>query len=347
MSFATQILKKQKRVYFSYLWRGVVLMAVGIYAAIMISLNGMGDSVQTGGGANIPLRKLMGWLTQRGINAEQLLPYFMVGLFCIIAVIGLYNIVRGARLMAPTRTMFGKSVLGQMNSHERFSDVIDAINADMEQEPSVFGSVHIGRRWIADNEAMRLDSIRGVFWFDQAMEDHVLCCVDEAQNIWAASLRYSADRDKAAEHLKATLPDIASGDKDAYVAFLSGEPISEPQPVSAASTTITLPPNASFSFVTADGVPTSNFTYETVCEALRSLENSSGIALRVLTPGMVSEIFFVREDSRWNVGLTYQQDDKECRATKAVDEKQAADILESIMKQNRLPDFCELTGVPG
>lgn len=340
MSLVKQTINKQKRVYFSYLWRGLALMAIGIYAGIMILRNGMGDAVQTGGGANVLIRKLMGWLTERGINAEQLLPFFMVGLFGIIAAIGLFNVVRGAWLMAPRHTMFGKSVLQQKKSHERFSDVIDSINTDMEQEPSVFGSVHIGRKWIVDIEAMRLEVIRGVFWFDEAMEDHVLCCVDETQNIWAASLRYSDDRDKAAKYLKTRLPDVVSGDKDAYIAFLSGEPIAEERTVSMAPISIILPPNTSFSFVNEDGIPTSNFTYETVCEALHSLRDSRAITLRVLTPGMVSEISFVREDSQWNVGVIYRQDGEECRVIETVDEEQAENILESVMKEKRLPDFC-------
>lgn len=344
MSLVTQTMNKQKRSYFSYLWRGLALMAIGIYAGFMILKNGMGAAVQTGGGANILLRKIMGWLTERGIDAAQLLPFCMVGLFGIIAAIGLFNVVRGVWLIFPTHTMLGKSVLGQMKSHESFSDVIDAINADMEQEPYVFGSVHIGRKWIVELEAMCLDNIRGVFWFDQAMEDYVLCCVDETQNIWAASLRYSDDRDKAAEHLKNTLHDIASGDKDAYIAFLSGK-AANPEPTAAGvDVPITLPPNASFSFVTADGIPTSNFTYETVCNALHSLENSSGIALRVLTPGMVSEIFYTREDGRLNVGVIYRQNDEDCRAIQAVDEKQAERILESVIKQKQLPDFYARTG---
>lgn len=339
MSLVTQTLNKQKRAYFSYLWRGVALMVISIYAIFMIWRNGMGSAVQTGGGANVLLRKLMGWLTARGINAEQLLPFCMMGLFCIIAAIGLFNVVRGAWRLFPTHTILGKSILQQMKSYESFSDVVDTINGDMEQEPHVFGSVHMGRKWIVGLEAMRLENIRGVFWFDQAMEDYVLCCVDKAQNIWAESLRYSDDRDKAAKYLQTTLPDVASGDKDAYIAFLGGETATTKQTTTNAQVPVILPPNVLFSFVTANGIPTSNFTYETVCEALRSLENSSGIALRVLTPGMVSEISFVREASWWSVDVLYHLDDEQCHIVQTVDEKQAESILETIIKQKRLPTF--------
>lgn len=335
MSYVSQIINKQKRAYFTFIWRGVALAAIGGYAAIMILKNGMGTAVQTGGGANVLVRKLMVWLTERGINAEQLLPFFMAGLFCIIAAIGIYNVVRGVWLMSPMHTTFGKSVLQQMKNGESASDVIDVINADMEQEPYVFGSVHIGRKWIADTEAMRLEAIRGVFWFDQAMEDYVLCCVDEAQNLWAASLRNRDDRDKAAKHLQKNLPDVAHGDKEAYIAFVSGEPIVQEQPVEK----ITLQQNAKFSFVAADGTPTSNFTLETACQALRALENSGTIALRVLTPGMVSEVSFVREGSGWNVGVIYQEENEERRAVQTVDKNKAESILESVIKQNLLPDF--------
>lgn len=340
MSLVTQILNKQKRTYFSYLWRGLALMAISIYAGIMVLKNGLGNAVNNGHGANILISKLMIWMTERGANAELMITYGLAGLFCIITAIGLFNVVRGAWLMVPSHTMLGKSILQQRKRHEQFSDVIDAISADMELEPHVFGSVYIGRKWIVDIEVMRLDSIRGVFCFDEAMEDYVLCCVDEAQNIWAASLRYSDDRDRAAEYLKKILPNIASGDKNAYIAFLSGELTAEKQTIPMTVMPITLPPDAAFSFVPADGVPTSNFTYETVCEALLSLENSRAIALQVLTPCAVSQIFFVREVSRWNVGVVYWQDDKECRTIQTVDEKQAESILENVMKQKRLPDLC-------
>lgn len=339
MSFVTQIFKKQKRVYFTYIWRGLALMAIGIYAGIVILKNGMGNAVQSGGGANVLLRKLMSWMSEIGINAQQLLPFCMVAVFGIIAAIGLFNVVRGVWLMAPTHTLLGKSLLQQLKAQESFSDVIDSINEDMQQEPYVFGSVNIGRKWIVDTEAMRLADIRGVFWFDQAMEDYVLCCVDEAQNIWAASLRYKAERDKAAEYLKTSLPDAASGDKEAYIAFLSKEQIAEKTYVPVPPPTLTLPPNAALSFISAEGIPTSNFTYETLSEALHSLDNSSSIALKVLTRSMVSEIAFLREDSSWSVAVIYKQDDEDCRAVQAMDEKQAQSVLESIIKQKKLPDF--------
>lgn len=202
-------------------------MAIGIYAAIMIAKNGMGDAVHNGRGANVLISSLMVWLTDYGIDGEQVVTYSMIGLFCIIVAIGLFNVVRGIWLMVPTHSMLGKSVLQQMKGHERFSDVIDSINSDMEMEPHRFGTTAIGRKWILDGEAMRLEDIRGVFWFDQDAKDYVLCCVDTAQNIWAASLEERGDRDKAVQYLKQRLPEIASGNKDAYLAFLKGELLSE------------------------------------------------------------------------------------------------------------------------
>lgn len=227
MSLVTETFKNQKRAYFSWLWRGLALLSIGIYAGIMIMKNGLGNAVNNEDGANALLRKLMAWLTEHGADAELLVTYGLVGVFCIIAVIGLFNVARGVWCMVPAHTMLGKSVLHQMKSHESFSDTIDAIAADLEQEPSLFGTVAIGRKWMLGVEVMRLDHIQGVFWFDQAMEDYVLCCVDEARNIWAASLRYKDDRDKAAAYLIRILPHVTSGDKDAYVAFLRDAPIAE------------------------------------------------------------------------------------------------------------------------
>lgn len=223
MSLATKTLNKQKRIYFSYFWRGLALMAIGVYAGIKILKDGMGSSVETGRGVNVLLRKLMVWLTERGVNAEQLLPIFMIGLFFTIATIGFYYVVRGAWLMVPSHTLLGKSILTQKKSSESFWDVVDSINADMEQEPQVFGSVNIGHRWILDAQAMRIANIRGVFWFDEGKEDYVLFCVDESANIWAASLRYCDERYKAAAYLKKMLPDIATGDKNDYLLFLGEE----------------------------------------------------------------------------------------------------------------------------
>lgn len=336
MSLATKTLNKQRRIYFSYLWRGLALMAIGIYAGVMIVLNGMGTAIQTGGGANALVRKLMQWLTERGYNAEQIVQWFMVSLFFIIAVVGLFNVVRGVWLMAPTRTMLGKSILTQKKGSERFQDMMDAINTDMGQEPSVFGSVKIGRKWILDMEAMRIEEIRGVFWFDEGAEDHVLCCVDEAQNIWAASLRLCDDRDKAAEYLKKILPEAAFGDKKAYFLFLGGEEDEEEEgPVIPEYLSL----ETVLCFVDVDGIPTSNFTYETAHGKLKAMESSQTVALRVISPkySMVSEVFFQREGSTWNVGILYRQDDEERRITAAVDAKQAEDMLEDLIRQKRLP----------
>lgn len=341
MSLATETINKQRRIYQRYIWRGLALTAIGGYCGIMILQNGMGTAVQTGGGANVLVRRLMGWLTEHGINAEQLLPVCMVGLFGIIAAVGLFNVVRGILSMFPKHTMFGKFIKTQARDFERFEDVIDSINADMEQEPCVFGTVSIGRKWILDTEAMRLSGIRGVFWFDQAMEDYVLCCVDNNQNIWAASLRYSADRDKAAEHLTNMLSDVVTGDKNAYLAFLGGETISERQDSVSALTTLSLSPDTTFCFVGANGIPTSNFTCETVCGSLRALTDFQTVALKVLTPrdSTVSEFYFSRGGDKWEVGMLYRQDNEEHRTLYTVDEQQLITILENLINQKHLPDF--------
>lgn len=221
MSLATETIKRQRRLYFSCLLRGIALFAIGGYCGFMILRNGMGTEVQTGGGVNAILRKLMGWLTEHGINAEQLLLPCMAGLFCVIAAIGLYHLVRGIWSVCPTHTMFGKSVKTQMIIGESFDDAISSVNADMDQDPYVFGTVSIGRRWIVDEQAMRLSGIRGVYWFDQAMEACVLCCVDENQNIWVASLRCSSDRDNAVRHLNNILPEADTGDENDCMAFFA------------------------------------------------------------------------------------------------------------------------------
>lgn len=356
MSLVKQTFRKQRRVYFSYLWRGLALMAIGIYAGVMIAINGMGDAVNNGRGANILISRLMVWLTGYGIDAELVVTYSLIGLFCILAAVGLFNVVRGIWLMVPSHSMLGKSVLQQRKGHESFSDVLDTIRADMNMEPFRFGTTAIGRKWILDGEVMRLDEIRGVFWFDQDVKDYVLCCVDASQNIWAASLDDRGDRDRAAEYLKKILPDVASGNKDAYIAFLKkellvgetsiGEAIADKaiadkaiagkQTAAVSGVSLTLPPDAVFGFVPANGIPTSNFTYEDVSSALRSLEQTGTITLRVLTPGMVSEIYFRREGSQWEVGVLYRQKDEECRAVQTVDEEQVEGILEGVLKHNRL-----------
>lgn len=346
MSLVAQTLKKQKRVYFSYLWRGLALMGIGIFCGIMIINDGIGTAVYNGHRANILIEKLMTWLTGRGLNAEMVVAYGMIGLFFLIAAIGLFNVVRGLWLMAPTHSMLGKSVLQQAKPHEQFSDVMDSIHADMDQEPQIFGTVAIGRKWLLDTEVMRLSEIRGVFWFDQSMGDHVLCCVDEALNIWAASLRYSNERDKAAEYLMSKLPDAASGDKDVYMAYLSSkmnveeqpDPSVSPAPPTPCPASITLSGDAAFCFVCTEGIPTSNFTYEGVLQALRSLEGSQTITLRVLAPAnhTVSEIFFSHLQGRRNVGVIYRKDDEQCRMEHSMSEEEAEAVLEEVMKYKQL-----------
>lgn len=341
MSLATETLKQQKRIYFTYIWRGLALMAIGAYCAFMILKNGMGTAVQTGGGANVLLRKLMPWLTERGINAEQLLPLFMVGAFLIIAAIGLFNLLRGTWLMASPHTMLGKSILTQRRGHESFRDIVEDINADMNQEPYVFGSVSIGRKWILDIEAMRLADIRGVFWFDHDKEDYVLCCVDEAQNIWAASLRDRDDRDRAADYLEKILPDAATGDMEDYKAFLGGELTDDDESPDAVAIPAALAPDATLCFMGADGIPTSNFTFETACTALHALDSSQTIALRVLTPkdSVVTAVSFTRIVNGWNIGVFCRQDDEESRIVKPVNKNKIESILEALIKNKQLPDL--------
>lgn len=227
MSIASKVLNKQKRVYFSYIWRGIALMGIGIFAGVMILRTGIGNAPKNERSAGAKIYKLLSSLMEQSETAEKLVPICFAGFFFVIAAIGLYNLIRGGWLIIPAHTMLGKSILLQAKDHEGFREMMDSINADMAKEPYTFGAVYIGREWILDAEAMRLSRIKGVFCIDAGKEDYALCCVDEAQNIWASGFTGQKDRDKAVAHLMKILPDIITGGREEYIAFLKTTEVQE------------------------------------------------------------------------------------------------------------------------
>lgn len=315
-------------------------MGIGIFCGIMIlKEGGIGNAPKSGRIAMAFYGWLEGLMAQGGTTA-MLVPIGFASVFFIIAAIGLFNLVRGSRLMASKNTAFGKSILHLAKDGESFASLVDSINEDMEREPYRFGDVYIGRTWIVEAEAMRLADIRGVFCMDEGMEDYVLCCVDEAENIWASGMRYSDQRDKAAEQLQKMLPSIATGDKNDYIVFLGGEPENAPEPPK--NLPVTMPPDAAFSFADADGIPTSNFTYEDVLAALRALEDARSISLKVLTPAdsKVSEVLFTRAEGLFSVSVLYTYRHEDCRAVKTFGADEAESILETVISQKLLPVIC-------
>lgn len=222
MSLAMQKLKEQKRAYFSQLWKGLALAGIGGYGGVMALRDGIGNAPANERSGGALLYKVLKELTGKSANAQRLVQIGLSCVFFIIFAIGVYYLLRGAWRMKSSHTMLGKSILQQAKSHEQLADVLKSIDADMEHEPLIFGKVAIGRDWILAAQAMRLSQIRGVFWMNAGMEDYILCCVDEANNIWAQELRYQDERDDAMAYLQKTLPDIASGDEAACMAFIRG-----------------------------------------------------------------------------------------------------------------------------
>lgn len=340
MSLAAKTLKKQKYAYLTRIIQGLVLGGVGVFGGIMILKNGIGKAPSNDRGPAAMLYKFLSDMMSKGETAEKLVPICFAGFFFVLGAVGLYHVIRGIRSMASSHTALGKSVLQQAKSHEGFSELIAAIDKDMSWEPRAFGKVNIGREWILEMEAMRLENIKGIFWMDEGMEDYVLCCVDEAQNIWASSLTYKDERDDALKYLRGILPDAATGDKAAYVSYLRKDTIEVPSEVPVVKT-LTIPSDTSFVFVGSSKIPTSNFTEEDVVKAFQELGEKERIVLQPLSLNEFKDmkIEFVHMGSgNWEIYISYVQNEKAHRITKSAGQGDTEIILDNLLKLKQLPD---------
>lgn len=354
MFLATKTLRKQRHLYFSYLWRGLALMGIGIYAGIMILQTGIGNAPanERSGGAFI--YRALTWMMGQNVTAEMLVPICFAGFFFILAAVGLFNVVRGGWQIVPKHTILGKSIVNQLRGHEEFQGVIEAINADMNMEPHKFGDVFIGRVWILGTEAMRLSDIRGVFCIDAGKKDLALCCVNEKQNIWAAGTDDKEDRDDAAKFLKELLPDIVTGDKDDYFAYLKsitessikgedGKAIQDKRseetenPAGITLESLSELRDTKFIFIKANGIPTSNFTYEEIVGELYSLDISQNIGLEPISEALlggyaeINKISFMRlSETEWETTVIFKMKKSEYRMTVITDREKIISSLKNM-----------------
>lgn len=221
MKTASKILHKQRgRSLYSVLM-SLCVLCFSIFLMYKFLTDGVGISESSGGKAALLLNLIRKIFGDRS-DLDQITAYLMAGLMAVAALYSLYCLIKGAYHLNSAHTLLGKSILSQVGSPlESISDILTAIDTDMEQGAKTFGAVSISREWILEMRAMRLSRIQGVFWTDQGDDDFVLCCVDDAKNIWAASFTYADDRAHAVKYLQSRFPDLVYGDGEAYRAFLS------------------------------------------------------------------------------------------------------------------------------
>lgn len=220
MAIGTTVLNKQKQAYLKGMLYGIVFIGFGMFGGVMILKDGIGKAPSRNSGLAADLHRFMTKTMAESELGRTLVPICFAGFFFILAAIGLYYFVRAARQMSSTRTMLGVSMLTQAQEDESFSAMLESIDADMDYEPHKFRDVYIGRKWILCQEAMRLSRIQGVFTLNAGKEDYVITCVDDANNVWAATLIFEDERDKAVKYLQKILPEAVFGTYDDYLVFL-------------------------------------------------------------------------------------------------------------------------------
>lgn len=223
MNIASKLLKKQKRQSLFLFLRGLVMLVMSIYVGIMLWTEGLGDMSESKSGRAALFVKIMKKIFGDRADLNQIMVNVMIGLMVFVALYSLYCLINGIAHINSRNTMLGKSILQQSDRAADFSETLASIDKELDQGVKTFGKVYIGREWILESQAMRLSRVQGVFCFDQGEGDFVLCCVDNARNIWTSSFQYEDDRSRAVKYLNSRFPEFVFGDKNAYNSFLEGE----------------------------------------------------------------------------------------------------------------------------
>lgn len=220
MDLASKALSRQRKIFVSLAVKGLFLTLLGSYVGVMLMIEGTGASAKGTGGKAEALLNLVTKIVGDKADPEKIMEYILVAVMVYVVGFGIYYLIKGSYHMLTSHTPLGISLLQQAKSYEKLSDMVSAVDADLNRGVQTYGNVSIGREWILEEVAMRISNIRGVFWKDEGEADYMMYCVDESKNVWAAFFTYQDDREHAIQSMKARFPELVYGDQDACTAFI-------------------------------------------------------------------------------------------------------------------------------
>lgn len=214
---------------------------------------------------------------------------------------GVYFVVMFLRcllaFMMPELGRLGKSVRvyyeGTINTDVQ--GIFARIDRDIGENGKKFGKVWVGKEWILEMQAMRIDRIRGIFVFSLLrgkMREYSICLVDDRQNIITATLTYGEQCDELNDYLTGLLPRAATGNFEDYMAFIAKDKAEmeafnrEFLQLAAAVTA----EKQECVFTGADGIPTSLATPGLIRRSLDALQPDEQVRLAACVPPPASEL---------------------------------------------------------
>ncbi|WP_371367130.1 hypothetical protein SRRS_12150 [Sporomusa rhizae] len=247
-----------------------------------------------------------------------------------------------------------QSVLSQRTDRKQKAEELFAeIDADLAQNVVAFGKLRVGSVWVMGDEAMRLDRVCGIFREtiflvgSSPRSIYHLYLMDQDNNLQCNLMTYESDLDDAADYLSGRLPNAFVGDITDLPLLVSKNEqellacLSEVQPPTRAMAAASAQP---FNFISVDGVPTSNFTWDDVQKALYALREGESAGLEFLSPIEIPEgkakLLLCRAEERSRMKLlllcTKQDGSQHWCARANVEHKEAAALLKACFSYGEL-----------
>lgn len=211
---ASKKLKKQIFHALLHIIESFVLLAISIYCGFLVYFHGTGARSK-GWGIKGIIAKWLYAMEDQG-NAA-LVKAILIGMFGITAAVGFLLLVYHMLHLAPGRTKLGRSVRKQAAPYEKFNQLIENIDMDMEQESVEFGpELRMGARWLLSEEAMRVTRVQRIL-VEKKGKAAVLSFTDLKGNKMEVAFTREESLHKAVSQMRMRLPDIpvnSTGEKE-------------------------------------------------------------------------------------------------------------------------------------
>lgn len=278
-------------------------------------------------------------------GGKGVLSLFLSAAFFALSVTGLARLLYALYRLQPSKSAFGRSLLFQASDGQSLASLRAEIDRDLAG-CSPIGPVTVGGRWIImDNHALRLATVCGIFTITAPGEMRTLCLADVDGRMIQMARMEPSQAAMAAECLHRQLPEAATGDFDAYQAFLNATPERRKQ-----YQTFPKPDlgnwNAAdqLAFWDTDDIPTSLFTLESVTRAFEGMPPDSSVGFTFTGPVRREQSaagLFAERDSAgaYRLVVPFVEDDEPVKAACPATAFQALEALRLLMETGELPNF--------
>lgn len=189
--------------------KALILLGICLYSGIQVYFHGSGNRTEPGKGLKGQMVKLLHWLKDQG--HEKLVTGILLAIFGITALICLFLLFYHMEYLTPKRSVLGRSILAQATKYEKFSDLVQAINADLTVDTKEFGTeLLVGAKWLLSEQAIRISTLEQLYTGEK-QKKYVMLAADGEGNIIEVSFAREEHREEAVRYLQGRVPELYMG----------------------------------------------------------------------------------------------------------------------------------------